>query len=513
MDARELLRMTYALSDQMAQEGLDGFLRWWTIDSVPPDRFISKMRPFQLERMRRIAGPIEQVAGIRAFDGPRACWNICARGYDKTGSISRTVLWLVAYSKNPVEIVVAAGDQDQASILYDAAKRELELNPWAQPRVKFKTKRIEGTISGSVVKILTADAPSSYGLRPDLIVCDELTTWPTRELWDALFTARNKRPKSSLVIISNAGVLRTWQHDLFLHTQADPTWSVWSTDPRANPTWMDQAQIDRDCRLLPRAVAKRLYANQWVDPSEEAGYLLRAEIEACLRQGLEPHTSPQPMSNYAIGIDYGPRRDRTVLSLLHQDADGVVYVDECRVLQGSHERPVAIADVEAWLSEKLHTFPNAGVIVDPYQLEGTIQRFSDRYSVARYQARGPVGNYHMAELLRTAVLSQRLLWVPGTGQHPGLADDDFTSELSNLIIKQLPSGKYRFDHESGCHDDRACAVGMALLALHENLIPRPHLVPEPLKIARERLSPRYNGGASFSGSLFGLDMPGSRGGI
>lgn len=507
MDQREILRMTYALADQQAQTGLEGFLRWWTIDSVPPDRFTSKVRPFQLERMKRVRGPIEQVAGLRPFSGPRATWEICARGYDKTGSIARTVLWLVAYSQNPVEIVVAAGDQDQAGILYDAAKRELELNPWIGHRVKFKTKRIEGLINGSVVKILTADAPSSYGLRPDLIVCDELTTWPNRELWDALFTARNKRPKSALIIISNAGILRTWQHDLFLHTQSDPAWCVWSTDPRTNPTWMDQEQIDRDCRLLPRAVAKRLYANQWVDPSEEAGYLLRGEIEACLRQGLEPHTKPQPMCNYAIGVDYGPRRDRTVLSLLHQDTEGVIYVDECRVLQGSYERPVAIADVEAFLLEKLAIFPNAGVIVDPYQLEGTIQRFSERYSVTRYQARGPVGNFHMAELLRTAILSQRLLWAPGTGAHPSIENEDFTSELSNLIIKQLPSGKYRFDHESNCHDDRACSVGMALLALHEGYIPRPHLVPEPLQLKREALNARYTGSTRSTGGLFGLDLP------
>lgn len=507
MDQREVLRLTYALADQDAQTGLEGFLRWWTIDSAPPARFATCVRPFQIDRMRKLRGAIEQVAGIGKYDGPRAFWNIASRGYDKSGSIGRMLSWTASYSRYPVEIVVAAGDQDQASIIYDAAKRECDLNPWIAHRIKFKTKRIEGVHNGSSVKILTADAPSSYGLRPDLIICDELTWWEKRDLWDAIFTARQKRPKCVLVIISNAGMLRSWQHDLYIGAKQDPYWVVWDTDPRTNPTWMDAEAIERDKKLLPRAISKRLYDNIWIDPSEEAGYLLRGEIEACLRQGLEPHTAPQPMCNYAIGVDYGPRRDRTVLSLLHQDADGVVYVDECRVLQGSYERPVAIADVEAFLSEKLAIFPNAGIIVDPYQLEGTIQRFSERYSVTRYQARGPVGNYHMAELLRTAILSQRLLWAPGTGAHPSLENEDFTSELSNLIIKQLPSGKYRFDHEAGCHDDRACSVGMALLALHEGYIPRPHLVPEPLQLKRETLNARYAGSTSSGGGLFGLDLP------
>ena len=62
-DPRELLQLSYALSDQMSQTGLDGFLRFWIIDSVPPDRFINKVRPFQLERMRAVRGPVADRAG------------------------------------------------------------------------------------------------------------------------------------------------------------------------------------------------------------------------------------------------------------------------------------------------------------------------------------------------------------------------------------------------------------------------------------------------------------------
>jgi len=500
----QLLATAYALADQQASTGLDGFLGWWTIDAVPPARFQDIVRPFQLERMKRVQGPIMQVAGMRDYAGSRAIWNICARGFDKTGSIARTVVWLVCYSRNPVEIVVAAGDQDQASILYDAAKREVELNPWVKGRIRFKNKRIEGTTSGSVVKILTADAPSSYGLRPDLIVCDEITTWEKRDLWDALFTARQKRPKSALLIISNAGILRTWQHELYLHTLGDPDWSVWSTDPKTNPTWMDSAAIERDSKLLPRAVAKRLYQNLWVDPSEEAGYLLRYEIEACLRLGMKPHTSAQPLCSYAIGIDYGPRKDRTVMSLLHQDQEGVFHIDECKVLQGNYDRPVLISSVEFWLSNMLEKFPRAAVIVDPYQLEGTVQKFTGACNITRFQPRGPVGNFHMAEMLRTTILGQRLLWAPGMGSHPIQPEEDFTTELSNLIIKQMPSGKYRFDHEVNQHDDRACAVGMALVALHEGLVSRPHLVPDPVKVQPKDTGGRMWGRPDRQLGIFGL---------
>lgn len=473
----ERIHAANSIANQMARSSLDGFLRWWTIDSTPPSRFASVCRPFQIERMQHLQGLIEYATGHRdEYDGPTGYWEICARGYDKSGSIARIICWAIAYAKNPIEVVLAASDSDQANIIYDAAKREAELNPWIKDRLHFKNKRIEGP--GGAVKVLTADAPSSYGLRPDLIVCDELTWWPKRDLWDALFTAKNKRPRCAMVVISNAGVLRTWQHEFYSAALADSRWLIREVNPATNPTWMSQENIDRDKKLLPRAIAKRLYDNQWIDPSEDSGYLLRHEIRDCERPDLVSHIAPQPMCSYVVSVDYGPRRDRTVMSLMHQEADGRVFIDECRVLQGTFDSPVKIADVEAWIRAKLARFPQAGIIVDPYQLEGTIQRLRETHEVHTFQARGSTGNFHMAELLRTSILGQRLLWAPGCGAHPTLENDDFSEELSNLIVKVLPGKKYRFDHESGLHDDRACSVGMGLVALHGGMIPRPHLVPE-----------------------------------
>lgn len=194
--------------------------------------------------------------------------------------------------------------------------------------------------------------------------------------------------------------------------------------------------------------------------------------------------------------------------LMHQDAQGICWIDECIVRQGAPDSPVRIADVENWLEARLNAFPHLGIIVDPYQLEGTVQRFAAQTaSITRYQARGPIGNYHMAELMRTSIIEQRLLWAPGEGAHPILQNDDIVSELSELIIKQLPSGRYRFDHENGGHNDRAVAIGMGLIALHEDMVPRPHLVPEPLEIAPK---PDASGGAFLarveSPRIFGLDL-------
>lgn len=479
MDLRHRIEAAGVLADQMASTGMDGFLRWWTVDSSPPARLSSVIRPFQIDRYNRIAPAIERVAGLRpSYDGPKAFWNICARGYDKSGSIARTIIWTIAYYRTPVSVIVAASDQDQANIIHQAAENEVKLNPWIAHRVKFKRNRIEG--AGGVVDIIAADAPGSYGLRPDLIVCDELTWWETDELWHAVFTSRQKRPNCVLVIISNAGVLRTWQHELYTKAKVDPRWMVWETDPAKNPTWMSQKDIDEDAKLLPVAIAKRLYKNLWIDPSEDAGYLLSSEIEACQRPDLVPHYRQMPSCKYTLSIDYGPRKDRTVLSQLHMDSDGLFFIDECTVLQGSHESPVKIADVEEWLVRKLAIFPQATVIVDPYQLESTVQRFEGKCQIRRFEPRGTIGNYKMAELLRTSIMGQRLLYPVGIGAHPNDRNDTFVTELCGLIVKVLPGRKYRFDHEVNKHDDRACSVGMGLIALHEEYIPSSLLVPQPI---------------------------------
>jgi hypothetical protein len=493
------------MADQMSATGLDGFLRWWTIDSVPPARFAQACRPFQIDRMQKIAPAIEQVAGFGSYSGPRGFWNICSRGYDKSGSIARTVVWAVSYSRNPIEIVLAAGDKEQASIIYDAAKRECDLNPWIKGRIHFKMGRITGLTSGSTVKVLTADAPSSYGLRPDLIVCDEITWWDSQDLWHSLFTARQKRPNCALIIISNAGVLKTWQHELYTNARLDKRWMVWETDPKANPTWMSAEDIEADKKLLPRAISKRLYDNLWIDPGEESGYLLRSEIEPCVRSDWERHFRQERGCAYAIGVDYGPKKDRTVLSLLHQDENGQTFIDEITVFQGSIDSPVQISRVEEWLDEKLEKFPQAGIMADPYQMESTVQRYESRCRITRFQARGPVGNYRMAELLRDAIVNRRIQWFPGEGRHPYKPEDDFTEELANLIIKELPGRKYRFDHELNSHDDRAVSVGMALVALHEGYLPSSLLVPPSLQPQSRQLDNKIFAGFAQR-PLFGMDM-------
>jgi hypothetical protein len=208
---------------------------------------------------------------------------------------------------------------------------------------------------------------------------------------------------------------------------------------------------------------------------------LRSDVEACLDSELQSHFSPRPSFKYAIGIDYGPKQDRTVLSRVKQGRDGVIDLDECTVWQGTPDDPIKVSKVEDWLDNQIKRFPTCNVMVDEYQLLSLIQKFSPRKKILRYNGKGPAGNFRLAELLRTVILDRRFRFAPGTAAHPTVPNDDLVEELSSLVIKYLPGRKYKFDHEINKHDDRACSIGMALIALHEEYLPGSHLLPKPVE--------------------------------
>lgn len=110
-------------------------------------------------------------------------------------------------------------------------KAEAELNPWLnlddKGRKVFHFGRTRITGPRGVIKILSSDAPTSYGQLFDIFVADELTHWANRTLWEAQWSGRHKRPKCVYIVLTNAGFLGSWQHDLVTLASSDPNWNVY----------------------------------------------------------------------------------------------------------------------------------------------------------------------------------------------------------------------------------------------------------------------------------------------
>jgi len=491
--------------DQIASTGLLPYLNQLVIDVDPQPRLFRDVAdPWQWSLRQKYCTAIENVCGIKwapdfvpvvgeinkgKYLGPRNYWFTMPRGHSKTTMLAEDLNWVLAYSKRPLVMYAAAADKDQAGLLLEAMQKEAQLNPWLAKRLNFRSYHVTGT-SGSKLTVVSSDAASSFGQRPDLVVLDELTHWAKRDLWDVINSGLEKRRSSVLLVITNAGILGSWQHSIVKRAKTSPNWFVYEVPTFTHlASWMSKEAIaERRKDLLPQ-MARRVYDNAWLDPSESCGWVSRAEAQACEDLGAELNLRPRkfgkPEYQYFGAVDYGPSRDRTAMVLMHREpCDGPggerIIIDRLDVLQGKKTKHVPIADVEAWLDEVRKDFNIALMTFDQYQLEGTIQRYSRLMPVEVFTYRGGKTNFELAQTLRNYVVDQRIVWPPGIGDV--LFDgkihtlvDEFT-EVS--IKEQATGGGYRITNPPGTHDDRVVTIGMALLGLLKSNPKRDLWLPE-----------------------------------
>ena len=97
--------------------------------------------------------------------------------------------------------------------------------------------------TGSELRIISSDAPSSYGILCDFIVCDEVVHWARRDLWDSLLSTAGKRSRCVLVVITNAGFRESWQFKLRESIRDDAAWYFSRLDgPTAS--WITDEALD-----------------------------------------------------------------------------------------------------------------------------------------------------------------------------------------------------------------------------------------------------------------------------
>jgi hypothetical protein len=495
----------YALAVLDSARGYLAFLDHVVVDAQPvklPFRHIAE--PWQWERAERSAGAVDHLCGIpgaEGYAGVRSFWEGYHKGSDKTHEDARQLLFLLGWSRRALNCYVCAGSEDQAALITTAMRGIIRDNPWIGERVRVTELKATG-VSGSTLTILPKNAYSGQGIFPDYVVASEITHWVHDDgyrMWEFVLESVNKRPHCVLKVETNAGLKGTWQWAERNRVAKSPFWGFYEA-PVGPPlaTWMNQDKIDDDSQGLTPGERDRLYKNRWVDPGEEHGYLTEAEALLCRDPALwERDRGDRYLEYYAV-VDYGGVNDRCALGVVHAvpGTDRAV-VDRLDCWQGTHAHRVAInydpvfpnqRSVEGWLQLVLSNFRIAGVIVDPHQLEGLAVKYERRgVAVHRFEYRGGKANYRLAQLLKTSVQNRKVSWSPTAGLLPpeyvdngrvrAIEDTTFEQELATLITKPTQWG-YRIDHESGRHDDRAVAVGMALMYALPGALPEGDLGPK-----------------------------------
>ena len=149
--------------------------------------------------------------------------------------VAAIALYLLYADNEPsAEVFSAAADRQQASIVFEVARRMVEMTPALNKRSKILAagKRVVNYSNSGYYQVVSADVGGKHGFSISGLVFDELHTQPNRQLWDVLTKGSGDARRQPLhVAITTAGVdrnsicfeLHTKSLDLLKGKRRDPT--------------------------------------------------------------------------------------------------------------------------------------------------------------------------------------------------------------------------------------------------------------------------------------------------
>lgn len=123
----------------------------------------------------------------------------------KSQLFSAIGLWSLMEGPIGGEVYAVAGTKEQARILFNVAKRMVEIEPELDASLTTFKDAIEYPDTGSIFRVLSSESYSQEGLNPHLTLFDEVHVQPDRELWDVMSLAMGAREEPILAGITTAG--------------------------------------------------------------------------------------------------------------------------------------------------------------------------------------------------------------------------------------------------------------------------------------------------------------------
>lgn len=380
--------------------------------------------------LMRVAGRLPDGAAV-----PHSkAWKERCRGASKTLDAAIDFCWLLAFSRRPIVVIVAAGDLDQARLSRDAANRLLRFNPKLGELLNVNNYRISNPHTGAELEIISSDSGTSFGHTPDAVYVDELGHWPERgrALWDSLISSSAKKPGCLLSVTLNAGWKDSWQWEVREAVRTDPAWYFSAlTTP---PSWISSESLEQQRRLLTAESYRRLWEGEW---SSGAGDALSGEdIDAAVDSRLMSMTGGERGFAYTAGLDIGIKRDRTGFAVLATDGrTGRIRLAHVESWQPGLNREVDLDSVERGVVAAARRFRRLQVHYDPHQAEHLAQRLR-RFGVSMVPMPFSGPNLHrMASTVMQLFRERRIDLYPHT---------ELIGDLRSLRIEERPGfGGYR----------------------------------------------------------------------
>ena len=249
--------------------------------------------PWQERIVRDVFGVVTE-EGYRQF---RTAYVEIPKKNGKSELAAAIALYLLYADGEPsAEVYGAAADRQQASIVFDVARRMVEMTPALLKRSKIMAagKRLVNYDNAGFYQVLSAEISTKHGLNVSALVLDELHAQPNRNLVDVLTKGSgDARTQPFFFLITTAGTDRNsicYEYhskaaDILDGKRIDPTfypvifgledgddWNAEENWYKANPSLGYTIQIDRvrdayrDALQNPAEenVFRQLRLDQWV---------------------------------------------------------------------------------------------------------------------------------------------------------------------------------------------------------------------------------------------------------
>lgn len=381
-------------------------------------------------------------------------WIERPRGHSKTQDGAAIALTSLMTGGPGRRIYFAATDADQARLAHDSMRGFIRRRPAFLRLLRVTQSEIAFPKADSVVRVLPADAPGSWGLRPSLILCDELRAWKgeaAEEMFWSLWSSLGKVAGARMIVATTAG----WDRNSLCwkvreQVEHDPAWIMSVRGQCAS--WISPEFLEQQRRLLPSHLFRMLHENEWTEAGGE--FLSWSEVAGVFDAALTEQREPREGVRYFLGLDIGTARDRTALAVMHPEGEAAV-LDLLLLWQGTPKERVDLSEVETTALDLCRRFRPAAFVMDPS--EGLL--LSDRLlakgvPISEYRFTMPSRAALMNTLLQ-AVRQQRLRLFP----HPVLRE-----ELGGLSWVAR-NGVLRPDHRVGAHDDAVMSAALAVQAI------------------------------------------------
>jgi len=290
------------------------------------------------------------------------------------------------------EVYAVAGDRQQARIIFNEAKQQVQQSPMLSEITKVYRDALEMPAFGSVFRVLSSEFKSQAGLNPSMVLFDELWNQRDSELYDQMTLGSGARLEPMVISITTAGFdLDTPAGKLYSYGKRcaageveDDGFGFWWWEAqqdcqiqdrlewrKANPNLAEGLLSLEDLSVASIQTAesafRRWRLNQWVRTQES--WLPVGAWEACTSNALLEESLP-----VWVGIDMALKHDSVAVVVAQPQGENVVVRAQ---VWNTTEEGVDVAEVEAYLRELHYKYQVKEFAYDPAYFQRSAEALLD----------------------------------------------------------------------------------------------------------------------------------------